>query len=209
MLSKKTGWHLSFKEKPLEDSGATLTKSLQEQKRNRTSTSPQDASRLTEENVRTIAQLQEGLRRQRTFVERLADGIGSFVGSMSFAVLHIIWFTAWSVWNLGVVPGLPPFDRFPFMLLSLIVSCEAVVLSTFVLIKQNRMSRMSEERAHLNLQIDILAEQEITKMLQMIQLISQRLGVPEASNDRKAAALSEETGVEMLAQKVHDQIPKE
>ncbi|HEX5431981.1 MAG TPA: DUF1003 domain-containing protein [Bryobacteraceae bacterium] len=195
---------MSSRNKPLAGSEATSINSSQE----RTRTDP-GAADIAERNIRTVAQLQAGFRRERTWAEKIADRIASFVGSMAFALLHLTWFCIWILWNLDLIPGFHPFDPFPFMLLSLIVSCEAVVLSTFVLIKQNRMGQNADERAHLNLQIDILAEQEITKMLQTLRLICRRLHIREVDSDVLGEALSRETGVESLAKKVHEEMPKE
>jgi uncharacterized membrane protein len=164
---------------------------------------------ITEENVRTVAQLEQQFRRERTPLERLGDAIGSFAGTMAFVVLHLVWFTVWITWNLKLIPGLPVFDPYPFILLSLTVSCEAVVLSAFVLMKQNRLTQVSEQRNHLNLQVDILAEQEITKVLQTLKVICAHLNIPEALTDARSEALTEETKVEALAEKVKDTISPE
>src|SRR6185437_6842965 len=83
----------------------------------------------------------------------------------------------WILVNLNMVPGIKPFDRFPFLLLSVVVSVEAIFLSTFVLMKQNRMSKRADQRAHLDLQINLLSEREMTMVLQLLQQISHRLGV--------------------------------
>ena len=109
--------------------------------------------------------------------ERVADAIADFSGSIRFALVHLGFFAAWIMLNLGVVPLIRPWDRYPFLLLTMIVSLEAIFLATFVLIKQNRMSRRADQRAKLDLQINLLAEREMTLVLQMLQRISTRLGV--------------------------------
>ena len=103
--------------------------------------------------------MERDFEEHRGFVDRVADLIGGFSGSMSFVMLHVVWFTTWFLVNTGVLPLVPKFDPYPFILLAMIVSTEGVLLSTFVLMKQNRMQRRSDTRDHVNLQIDLLAEE--------------------------------------------------
>src|SRR5512133_3292227 len=157
------------------------------------------------QNIEAIARLEDEFNRRRNAAERLADAIGAFSGSVSFVLFHIIFYGTWILVNLGYVPGLPVFDRYPFLLLSMVVSLEAIFLSTFVLMKQNREGRRAEQRSHLDLQINMLAERELTLVLQMLQRISTRLGVPLSS--REIEDLSEETSVEALANELEQKLP--
>jgi uncharacterized membrane protein len=159
------------------------------------------------QNIRTVAKLEERFLQERTTVERLGDAIGSFVGSMTFVVLHIVAIALWFVVNSRLIPGIPPFDPYPFILLSMAVSVEAVILSTFVLIKQNRESKRAQDRQQLTLQIDLLAEQEATKTLQMVRRICQRLGIDDAEQDPEAKVLSETTAVDQLAEELKNKLP--
>ena len=159
------------------------------------------------ENVETVAKLEQQFLDARTFSERVADAIGGFAGSMSFVLLHVVIFALWFVINRGLIPPIPAFDPYPFMLLSMSVSVEAVLLSTFVLIKQNRMARRADRRNELNLQIDLLSEKEATKNLQLLSRICEHLGIPDASNDADTKALSEETAVEELARELRERMP--
>jgi uncharacterized membrane protein len=145
----------------------------------------------------------------RKLNERLADGIGSFSGSMSFVIFHVVFYALWILINLGVLTVAPVFDPYPFLLLSMIVSLEAIFLSTFVLMKQNRMSKRADSRAHLDLQINLLSEKEMTMVLQMLRLIGDRVGVRDSSLDRELTQLSAETPVEMLASEIEESLPKE
>ena len=162
--------------------------------------------KAAQENILAVAKLEQEFLAQRTLLERIADAIAGFVGSMPFVCLHLLWFAAWGAVNLGWFPVVTPFDPWPFILLALIVSCEGVLLSTFVLMKQNRMSLAADKRAHLNLQIDLLAEKEITKILQMQRLLCARLGVEEVLEDREVTDLSRETAVETLAEELHERL---
>jgi uncharacterized membrane protein len=123
--------------------------------------------------------------------DRLADAITSFSGSMLFVYLHILWFGAWLLVNTGYM-GINPFDPFPYGLLTMIVSLEAIFLATFVLISQNRFSDAADRRAELDLQIGLLAEHEITRVLQMLDAIQAKLGI-ENDADSELADLEMET----------------
>lgn len=171
------------------------------------------AARATSEsaqrNIRTITRLEQEAIERRSLPERVSDAITRFMGSMTFVVLHLIAFALWFSINLGAFPGVEPFDPFPFGILTLIVSSEGVVLAIFVLISQNRMSRLANQRAHLNLQISLLAEQETTKLLQRVQRIAEQLGVRETDQDKAAQHLSQETHLETLAQELKKSLPDE
>jgi uncharacterized membrane protein len=163
---------------------------------------------VTEENVRTIAELERAAIRRRTLTERLSDNFTRIMGSLTFVSLHVVGLLAWFSINLGLVPGLHPFDPFPFGILTLIVSTEGVLLAIFVLISQNRMSRQANQRAHLNLQISLLAEQETTKLLQEVRRIAERLGI-DRREDEEARRLSQHTHLETLAAKLEQSLPDE
>ena len=120
-------------------------------------------------------------------------------------MLHALVFGLWIGINLGWLRGVPKFDPFPFPLLGQTVSVEAIFLSTFVLMKQNRMSRREDLRAHLDLQINLLSEREMTMMLQILQRITARLGVPLSS--RELEELSEITSVEAVVNELQDKLP--
>ena len=157
--------------------------------------------------IETVVQLEREMRDDRRPSDRIGDAIADFAGSMPFAVLHLLWFAVWIAINSGRL-GVRPFDPYPFTFLSMLVSLEAVLLTTFVLMKQNRMSRRAEHRDHLNLQIDLLAEKEITKMLRMQRMLCDRFGLKEASEDKEVEQLSEDTAVEALARDLSEKLPE-
>ena len=144
-----------------------------------TSTSKDRDSRLAsiiEKNIDTIANTRQVAANQRTREERLADAITAFSGRMYFVYFHIVWFGIWIPINLGLF-GIRPFDPFPFGLLTMIVSLEAIFLATFVLISQNRLSAEADRRADLDLQIGLLTEYELTRVLNMLDAIQDKLGI--------------------------------
>jgi uncharacterized membrane protein len=164
-------------------------------------------SHIIERNIRTITRLRRQTARERHVQDRLADAITSLSGSMLFVYLHIFWFGAWLLVNTGNI-GIKPFDPFPYGLLTMMVSLEAIFLATFVLISQNRFSDAADRRMELDLQIGLLAEHEITRVLQMLDAIQDKLGI-DNDTDSTLADLEMETKPEdVLAEidRVHRQV---
>jgi uncharacterized membrane protein len=167
---------------------------------------PQTAEQLTAQNVRTIAELEKAAHRERSFADRVADLITRFCGSMAFVWVHVIWFSAWIVANFGGF--MKPFDPFPFNFLTLMVSLEAIFLSTFILISENHQSRVDERRSSLDLQINLLSEQENTKMLQLLKEICRKLEI-DPDKDPSVALLQEATQPEKLVEQITQHEAKE
>jgi uncharacterized membrane protein len=161
---------------------------------------------LAEENISRIARLETEFLENRSGADRLTDAIADFVGSLRFVVIHGIWFFLWIVLNSRLSP-FQAFDPYPFVLLGQIVSMEAVVISTFVLMKQNRMSHRADQREHLHLQVNLLAEQEVTMLLQLTRLLCERHGITQASRDEKVKELAKDTAVEELAEHLRREMP--
>jgi uncharacterized membrane protein len=160
-------------------------------------------------NLELICRMEEKYLRDRSLGDKICDAIAAFAGSMPFIGLHAVIYTLWILINLRILPILPAFDPFPFMLLSMVVSLETIFLSTFVLMKQNRMSKRADSRNHLDQQINLLAEKEMTMVLQMLRLIGARMGVEDRQLDKELAQLSVETPVEVLASEIEERLPKE
>ncbi len=113
---------------------------------------------------------------ERTFFEAMADTLNAVAASTTYLILHVVWFVVWIPWNLGWIPGLPAFDPYPFGLLTMIVSLEAIFLSIFVLMAQKRESAIAELREELALQVNLRIEEESTKVLQLVAGLYTRLG---------------------------------
>ena len=133
-------------------------------------------SDVVERNIRKILRLRAQSALDRTIQEKIADAVTGFSGRMQFVYLHAAWFGAWLLANTGWF-GIKPFDPFPYGLLTMIVSLEAIFLSTFVLISQNRLSEESDRRADLDLHIGLLNEAELTRALKMLHEIQIKLGI--------------------------------
>ena len=159
-------------------------------------------------HIDSIVRQEEEALERRSSAERLADAVGSFAGSLPFVVLHLVLLIAWLLVNSGKIPGAPLFDPYPFSLLGVIVAVEAVILSSFILMRQNRMMGRGERRDHLNLQVDLLAEKEITKVLQMVRAICGHMGLQHIMADQEIRELSQNTSIESLSQTLEDRLPE-
>jgi uncharacterized membrane protein len=146
---------------------------------------PPQPDSLNSALVRNINALRDRRREQQERAgaqERVADAITRFTGSMKFVYLHLALFGGWIVANLGWVRGVPQWDR-SFVVLAMIASVEAIFLSTFVLISQNRMVAAADQRDDLDLQINLLTEHEVTQIVRMVRAIGERLAVPEVAEE--------------------------
>jgi uncharacterized membrane protein len=144
------------------------------------------STRVVERNIEALLAHREEEEAAFSWQERLAANIAEFAGSMMFVWLHLVAYAGWVLVNLGVVPGLAPFDP-TFVVLAMIASVEAIFLSTFILITQNRMQAQADRRADLNLQISLLSEHEITRLIKMVAEIGDRMNISAA----RASELSE------------------
>jgi uncharacterized membrane protein len=171
--------------------------------------SDQVAANPTQFNIAAIAKLEEEALGRRTRTERDSDAIVKFIGSPKFLLLHVILVLAWSLVNLSLIPHVKAFDPFPFGILALFVSSESVFLTIFVLISQNRMARQAERRSHLDLQVGMLTEQELTIMLQLLQKLCQHSGVNMESTKLQVQGFSETTDVHKLASELQDKLPEQ
>jgi uncharacterized membrane protein len=143
----------------------------------------QGLSKVLERNIRTIVDLRMKQAEARSSQDRIADTVTEFAGSMPFVYIHIVWFTVWILLNTGWF-GLHTFDPFPYGLLTLVVSLEAIFLSALVMITQNRQSEEAEKRADLDLQVGLLAEHELTRVIKMLDAIHIKMEIePDADNE--------------------------
>ncbi len=146
--------------------------------------------------------------RQRSTVDRLSDTVSRFAGSVSFVIAHVVAFLGWILANASVIPGVVPFDPYPFGLLSLVVALEAIFLSTFVLLSQNRQAHQADHWAHLDLQISLLAEQETAKILQMLKSVCARMGLDNQVRDGELGEMVGKKSVGELAEKLAEDLEK-
>jgi uncharacterized membrane protein len=162
----------------------------------------------TDHAIESVALIEQASRNARSRIDNCAWAVTRVAGSAYSVALHLAWFVAWFLINLHVLPGIPPFDPFPFNLLTTFVSLEAIFLTLFVLITQNRMSQEADKRAQLDLQVNLLAEKETTLILRMLKDMSEQLGV-SGSSTNELRELLKETDVDELAEKLEQALPSE
>jgi len=158
---------------------------------------------VLERNIQALQERRLREERQASAQEKIADAITRFTGSMTFVYLHLAAFGFWILANLGLVPGLPKWDE-SFVVLAMVASVEAIFLSTFVLISQNRAAAAADRRADLDLQIGLLSEHEVTRMLTLVRAIAHKLGVEEA-HDREIDELERDVAPETVLDELEGQ----
>lgn len=158
-----------------------------------------------EGDKRRIQSLKAKADARRGNFEKMADGITETVGSSIFLALNVAWFTVWITINLGFLPELAVFDPFPFGLLTMIVSLEAIVLSIFVLMSQNRAARISDIREELNLQLEKISEQELTKVLELLAKLLEKNKI-DVSGDALLQQMLKPTNTNRIEQVLEKQV---
>lgn len=159
-----------------------------------------------EDNLRAVAEVEETARARLSPLARISNTITEWAGSGASVAIHAVWFLGWISLNLRLGPE-RAFDPFPFTLLTSVVSLEAIFLTLFVLASQNRLTRESDRREHLDLQVNLLAEQEMTLVLRMLKEICQNAGLTETLNSAAFKACVKETDVADLAKRVEKHFP--
>lgn len=114
---------------------------------------------------------------KRTLMEKMADFMTAKFGGSGFLIFNVILFFFWILINTDKIPSIPAFDPFPFNLLTTVVSLEAIVLAIFVLISQNRTSKVDDLREEIHLQLNIISEKEVTKLIKMVSILLEKQGV--------------------------------
>ena len=155
---------------------------------------------VVSKNIESIVRVRRTEEKKKSLQNRIADVLTRFSGSMVFVYVHAIWFGGWIALNTGL-SGSKPFDPFPFSLLTLVVSLEAIFLSTFVLISQNHASKVADRRADLDLQINLLAEHEITRLLTLMDAVANHLGV-DVGEKPTVEELKQDVGPEQVLDEI-------
>jgi uncharacterized membrane protein len=153
-------------------------------------------------NIGSIAQLEQEFLRQRSAVSCLSDRISNLVASPCFITAHIFWFIGWILANTVNGLGIDPFDPYPFSFLALCLASEATLLTTFVLMSQKRQTCQADQWAHVALQVGLLAEQETTKMLQLLQSICNLLGLKSVAHDQELKEMVQMTPIIAIVQEL-------
>jgi uncharacterized membrane protein len=158
-----------------------------------------------QDHVDMIAKHEMEFLANRTFAERTIDAVASYIGSLTFVIIHIVFFALWVGWN--VLPNTHHFDPHPFSMLQTLVAMESILAASFILMRQARLGRRADERDHLMLQILILSEKEITALLGVNREIANEVGVENMKNEDEVRALSEPTSIDDVAQTISEKLP--
>jgi uncharacterized membrane protein len=160
------------------------------------------------DHIQIIAKHEQEFLERRTKSEKLGDSLGAFIGSLTFVAIHACLFSAWLL--LNVLPlGVAHFDPFPFPLLDVTVALEAIFLASFILMRQSRMGRRSDERDHLILQILMLTEKEITAVLGVERQLAGKMGLRDVATDAEIERMSQQTSIDEMARTVKEHLSDE
>jgi uncharacterized membrane protein len=159
-----------------------------------------ELERVLQRNISALLARRRAAEQGASAQDRLAERVGRFAGSMTFVYLHLAIVALWIAVNVGAVPGVPRFDA-DFVKLATAASVEAIFLSTFVLVTQNRMAAVADRRADLDLQISLLAEHEVTRLIRLVSSMAERMGIEESRSDEL-----EELGRDVRPEAVLDRI---
>lgn len=162
-----------------------------------------------QEHIDMIARHEQEFFAQRTAGERAGDAIASFAGSLRFVSLHLCLFLVWIATNTLQATARWRFDVYPFPMLDTILAIEAILLASFILMRQARMGRRSDEREHLMLQMLLLTEKETTKLLEMNAMMAARMGLQSVARDQDLAALTRDTPIDEVAETIKESLPAE
>jgi uncharacterized membrane protein len=157
-------------------------------------------------NIKAICDLEHSALASRSVGERWADRVAGTAGKVWFAMAHFAWFSAWIAVNSGLIKSIRAFDPYPFQLLTLLTSLEAIFLSLFILTSQSRANAQADQRSHLDLQINLLAEAESTATLRMLRALCAHQGL-EVAHDLEVTELSRTTEPKKLVRELQTQLP--
>jgi uncharacterized membrane protein len=158
-----------------------------------------------DDNIKAVATMEHAAKESRSRTARISDAITAIAGSDASLLTHVAWFGGWIAANSRLWPW-PPFDPFPYNILGSVTSLEAIFLALFVLASQNRLTREGDKRAHLDLQVNLLAEREMTVVLRMLKELCEHFSVTKTVRSAEFRAVVKEINVAELAGRVEQEI---
>jgi uncharacterized membrane protein len=170
---------------------------------------PSEIPSQVSEHVKTIAKHEHNFLANRSLTERLADRIASFAGRITFVALHVMGFLAWAIWNQLPSTRNYHFDPFPYALFDTLVALEAILLASFILMRQTSLARRADERDHLMLQILLLTEKEVSAVVRINQHIASHLGLGAISKDEEIMEMGRPTPIDQVAQTIQEELSGE
>ena len=162
-----------------------------------------------QEHIETIARHEEQFHAKRSTPDRLGDKVAGFAGSFPFVIIHLALFLTWTIVNTVPVGPIPHFDPAPFPLLDTIVALEAILLASFILMRQSGLAKRADERGHLMLQILLLTERELSAVVRMNQQIAERVGLGGISKDQELQEMARPTSIDEVAQTIQENLTKD
>jgi uncharacterized membrane protein len=164
-----------------------------------------DSGSGTPSHTKILKSLKAKADAKRTGTERLADFMTKTCGSFTFLLLNALWFFVWVFLNTGILKGVVPFDPYPFQFLTMVVSLEAIILAIFVLISQNRGTKIDDVREELHLQINMISEKEITKIVELLKILLEKNGV-DLSGDKELQHILKPLNTNRIEKVIEDEI---
>lgn len=161
---------------------------------------------LSERRRQFVRSFEAKSLRSRSTLTQISDKLTAFCGSSFFLVSHLIFFSIWIPTNIGIIPGIAPFDPFPFGLLTMVVSLEAIFLSIFILVSQNRSSYIGTLRDEVHLRVNLIAEEEITKVLELLAEIRAEMGIKR--KDYELDTMLERIDTNYIERSIMDQMSR-
>jgi uncharacterized membrane protein len=161
------------------------------------------------EHIETIARHEQEFHAKRSRADKVGDAIAGFAGSFAFVLLHLAVFITWMFVNTAHVSPIRHFDPAPFAMLDTVVALEAILLASFILMRQSGLAKRADERDHLMLQILLLTEREVSAVVRMNQQIAERIGLGAISTDEEIREMARPTSVDNVAQSIQENLTKE
>lgn len=161
------------------------------------------------EHVETIAKHEQDFLAGRTLAERLADRVASFAGRLAFVLVQVAIFGVWVVWNSTNLIPRHHFDPYPYAFFNALVALEAILLASFILMRQTSLARRADERDHLMLQILLLTEKEVSAVVRMNQRMAEHIGLRDISKDEEIKEMGQPTSIDQVAQTIQEKFSGE
>jgi uncharacterized membrane protein len=162
-----------------------------------------------QEHIETIAKHEQEFYARRSLSDRIGDRIAAFAGTFRFVFIHLLVFVSWILANTLPIGRFPRFDPAPFPLLDTAVALEAILLASFILMRQSGLAKRADERDHLMLQILLLAEKEISALIRINSEIATRVGLPAIARDEEIQEMAEPTSIDTVAQTIQENLSRE
>jgi uncharacterized membrane protein len=159
------------------------------------------------QNEKTVKSIKAKANEKRSFIDIVVDRTTALLGSHAFLLANVLFLITWIVINTGLIPGVKPFDRFPFSLLTTAVSLESIIVAILVLTSQNRSSMVADLREEVQLQVNVLTEEEITKIMWMLVLLLQKNDIP-IPEDKRLIEMLRDTDIGEIEKSMQKQIDK-